>query len=1419
MPITGTIKLAFLVTAIAALLGIATLTVAIRPSAGPAHAQDATPDAPTGLRITSSTHDSVTLTWDDPDDSSITGYQVLRRYRDGDEYGDGHGTAEFVSVVDDTGSPATTYTDTSVTARTRYVYRVKAINSAGTSGQSRYANAETPSGPPPPSAPTGLTAPMVTHDRVTLSWDDPDDSSITGYQVLRRYRDGDEYGDGHGAAEFVSVVDDTGSPATTYTDTSVTERTRYVYRVKAINSIGISGLSGYLNVDTPVVPPPPSAPTGLIAASVVHDRVTLTWDDPGDDSITGYQVLRRYRDGDQYGDNLGAAEFVAVSDDIGTPATAYTDDSVTPGTRYVYRVRARNPQGLSGNSSNATAETPTVPSLSPARGSRPNVVIILADDLGWGDVQSNNPDSAMTTPHIDSIAAAGVKFTDAHSPSAMCSPTRYGLLTGRYAWRSWLTKGVLGGRSRPLIGPSRPTLGTLLQGHGYRTAAIGKWHLGMDFAHLSDIDEVNSINRGIDFDAAIQDGPLDHGFDEFFGTSANLNWQPHVYIRDRHFAADPERLAQHTSGSYRTDEVLDRLTEAAVAFIEREGQTEDPFFLYLPVHAPHVPVDPNPRFLGLTGLGGYGDVVAQLDWSVGQVLDTLERVGASEDTLVVFSSDNGSGARGIPIPNHVGAEHMTNGMWRGGKGTIHEGGHRVPLLVRWPRALESGATVANTVSLTDLYATLADILEEEPAPGVAPDSVSLLPLLLGEAETRGVPVVHHSRNGMFALRDGHRKLVFGNGDGGAHGTRMGEPFGQPWRLFDLEQDHKETNNVADSHPEVVERMEAALERIRAAEDGTLSTDPTLRSLNLAGIDIGPFDHGVRSYSAIVGREMQTVAVKAIPTATDALLTISDADGSGDMGQRQVRLTESTTTINVTVTAPDRSATTKYVVTLTRAEETPKGPTIAGTAEVGETLTADTSSITDADGLTGATFSYQWVSYDGRTHTDIASATEATYTLVPADEGKAFRVRVSFTDDADNKQSLTSALARSERPYGLAASGSESAVALTWKLPAGWANPSTFQMLRNRPELGETEPLVRVRYLQAAANTYTDSDVEPGVLYVYRVKGVDPFGYTGEASQSVQIRTAGTAPADNRPATGAPVISGAAQVGMTLTADTSGIADPDGLADAAFSYQWLADDVDIASATSSSYTLVDAGEGHAVKVRVSFTDDAGHSESLTSAATATVQPKPNRPATGQPTITGNPAIGNTLGVDLSAVSDPNGLTDAAYSYQWLRSDTAIGGGTGSTYSVLRADAGHNIKVVAAFTDDNGFDESVTSEAVSIPLPPLTAGLVRTGNTPANHDGSSTFTIRLNFSEHFSISYTTVRDHALEVANGEVINAARVDRDGDERNRRWTITIEPSNDNDVEIAIAATTDCEDDGAICTPDGRMLSSELTLTVEGPS
>ena len=583
----------------------------------------------------------------------------------------------------------------------------------------------------------------------------------------------------------------------------------------------------------------------------------------------------------------------------------------------------------------------------------PNVVIILADDLGWGDVASLNPQSAMTTPRIDSIASEGMRFTDAHSPSSVCTPTRYGLLTGRYAWRTRLTRRVLGPYSRPLIEPERPTLGTLLQSHGYRTGVVGKWHLGLGIPRLPE-EDATELNGGIDFAfGEITGGPVALGFHEFFGLVSNFGWPPYVYIRDDRFTAVPfavQRavpLRRIVGGpialDYDFEQVLDRLTEEAVAFIERSAAADAPFFLYFPLPAPHRPLLPEGRFRATTGLGVYGDFVAQVDWTVGQVLDALARSGARDNTLVVFASDNGSimgtvsdfaptdHTQSIYVRKYRESTHRSKGPWSGSKGSIREGGHRVPLFVRWPGVVAAGSENTETVSFTDFYATLADLLGEGPRPGVAPDSQSLLPMLRDEPAELAVPAVHHSQNGMFAIRDGHWKLVFGDGRGGSS-KEGGEPFRKPWQLYDLRTDPTETTNLVEEYPQVVARLEASLEAIRsyADQDQPVSDDANLSGLAMSGVDLGTFDPAVTTYTAVVDNAAEITAVTATPRHATATVVVADFAGETDGITRIVSLAEGTNPVTVTVTAPGGTATRTYTVWVNRGLQDGAVPRLSAT---------------------------------------------------------------------------------------------------------------------------------------------------------------------------------------------------------------------------------------------------------------------------------------------------------------------------------------------------------------------------------------------------------------------------------------------------------------------------------------------------------
>ena len=471
---------------------------------------------------------------------------------------------------------------------------------------------------------------------------------------------------------------------------------------------------------------------------------------------------------------------------------------------------------------------------------RPNIVIILADDMGFGDVHALNPESQIPTPHLDQLASQSMTFTDSHSPSAVCTPTRYGLITGRYCWRTKLTRGVLGGYSPPLIDKNRSTIASMLKAKGYSTHAVGKWHLGMNLPMLkgkSTDGKKWDGDPGVDFTGKISDSPIHRGFDSYFGVSASLDMAPYVFIRDDGFSMPPTLQQKGVpfphfvrsgprSEEFVIDQVLDRLTKEATSVIEQHANKDQPFFLYFPLTAPHKPTQPHERFRGTTKLGEYGDFIAQVDWTVGQVLKSLDESGATDETVLFFTSDNGSYMYRYDDPNkedHLDNEkiqgfraehHRANGPFRGTKADVWEAGHHVPFFVRWPGKVKPGMSCSEPITHTDLFATCAAIVGTKLTNDEAEDSCSLLPLMTGDVDAvRGASVVNHSVSGMFAIRDGNWKLVLGNGSGGRQAPK-GKPFGKPYHLFDLSQDIGETTNLIEKHPDVAERLEANLEQIR-----------------------------------------------------------------------------------------------------------------------------------------------------------------------------------------------------------------------------------------------------------------------------------------------------------------------------------------------------------------------------------------------------------------------------------------------------------------------------------------------------------------------------------------------------------------------------------------------------------------------------
>ena len=470
---------------------------------------------------------------------------------------------------------------------------------------------------------------------------------------------------------------------------------------------------------------------------------------------------------------------------------------------------------------------------------KPNILYILCDDLGYGDVRCLNPQGKIATPHLDRLAAGGMIFTDAHSSSSVCSPTRYGIMTGRYSWRSRLKSGVLGGLSPRLIEEGRLTVPAMLKQHGYATACIGKWHLGMDWVKLPG-QEVSELSietpaqvRSVDYTQPFTNGPLAVGFDRYFGIAASLDMVPYTFLENDRVVQAPtetrkiEMMTGRENGFTREGpaapgftgyEVLPTFTQKTIEFVEQhaaDARGGQPFFLYLPLASPHTPILPTPEWLGKSGLNPYADFVMQTDWSIGQIMDALERTGIADDTLIVVTSDNGC-SPSAKFDELLAKGHNPSHVFRGHKADIFDGGHRVPFIVRWPARVQAGSKSDQTVCLLDLMATAAEIVGAKLPDNAGEDSVSFLPALLGQdSASLREAIVHHSINGSFSIRQGQWKLELCRDSGGWSAPRPGAKEAAalpPIQLYDLSADIGETQNLQAGKPEIVARLSALLDR-------------------------------------------------------------------------------------------------------------------------------------------------------------------------------------------------------------------------------------------------------------------------------------------------------------------------------------------------------------------------------------------------------------------------------------------------------------------------------------------------------------------------------------------------------------------------------------------------------------------------------
>ncbi len=473
----------------------------------------------------------------------------------------------------------------------------------------------------------------------------------------------------------------------------------------------------------------------------------------------------------------------------------------------------------------------------------PNVIYILADDMGYGDLSCLNPQAKFTTPHIDQLAKEGITFTDAHAPGSVCTPTRYGIVTGQYNWRSRLPRGVVRGYGPTVIRDDRTTLADLYNRNGYTTACVGKWHLGVNWALLDGsrpgedwegpyTGEMELHEDSVDYAQPITGGPKGAGFNYSFILPASLDMKPYCYFENNIIVEEP---TEYTAGNdlhtgytgafwrpgkiapgFEFEQVLPIFIQKATDFIRREAPKSDPFFLYLPLAAPHTPWVPTEEYKGSSQAGEYGDFIRMVDVYVGKLLNSLDESGEADNTLVVFTSDNGPYWRPDMIEKY---DHRAAYIYRGMKADIWEGGHRVPFIAKWPARIPGGGTRSDLMCLTDLMATSAAILGDSLVDGEGEDSKNMLPALLNEEIERPLreSLVMQSSQGVLAIREGPWKLIPHRGSGGfsepgTYEPQPGEPEGQ---LYNLETDPSETNNLYLDHTEKVKELTELLDQLTA----------------------------------------------------------------------------------------------------------------------------------------------------------------------------------------------------------------------------------------------------------------------------------------------------------------------------------------------------------------------------------------------------------------------------------------------------------------------------------------------------------------------------------------------------------------------------------------------------------------------------
>ncbi len=488
---------------------------------------------------------------------------------------------------------------------------------------------------------------------------------------------------------------------------------------------------------------------------------------------------------------------------------------------------------MSCNSSKIGVSEKTSTVDSTVENNRPNIIYILADDLGIGDLTIYNEDGKIPTPNLDQFGREGMKFNDAHTSSSVCTPTRYGILTGRYNWRTPLKEFVLWGNSPRLIEKERLTVAQLLKNSGYKTANIGKWHLGLNWTLKDDAANLDAYTKRtdrvpfakIDYNQALQSGTLDVGFDYSFMIAASLNMPPFVYLENDKSTQIPTRKSEQKrkknpfshwikgdiADDFVHEQVLPTFVEKSVDFIKENAKNKEPFFLYLPLPSPHNPILPIEPWKGTSDINPYADFVIMTDALMGKIFKTLKTQGIEENTMVIFTSDNGCAAN-ADIKTLEKKGHYPSYIYSGLKGSYLEGGHRVPFLVKWPGVIPSNSENDATICTTDFMATCAELVSYSLKENEGEDSYSMLPLLTGKESYNRTSTVHHSKTGVFAIRQGDWKLVLlpNSGMGGNGKPAKVKQVLPDYLLFNLEKDVAEKNNVAEEYPKKLKELKNIL---------------------------------------------------------------------------------------------------------------------------------------------------------------------------------------------------------------------------------------------------------------------------------------------------------------------------------------------------------------------------------------------------------------------------------------------------------------------------------------------------------------------------------------------------------------------------------------------------------------------------------